>query len=70
MGRYGLWRIIAYQKIQRNKKSPSILDEDIQFALFGGEGEITDEMWEAVKEYAQFIKDKTVCLNAKNSFTS
>lgn len=40
------------------KKSPSISDEDIKFALFGGEGEITDEMWEAVKEYAQFVKEK------------
>ena len=40
------------------KKSPSVSDEDIKFALFGGEGEITDEMWQAVKEYAQFIKDK------------
>ena len=40
------------------KKSPSVSDEDIKFALFGGEGEITDEMWQAVKEYAQFIKDR------------
>ena len=43
---------------EETKKSPSISDEDIKFALFGGEGEITDEMWQAVKEYAQFIKDK------------
>lgn len=40
------------------KKSPSVSDEDIKFALFGGEGEITDEMWEAVREYAQFVKEK------------
>ena len=40
------------------EKSPSVSDEDIKFALFGGEGEITEEMWQAVKEYAQFIKDK------------
>lgn len=44
--------------IKSKEKSPSISDEDIKFALFGGEGEITDEMWQAVREYAQFIKDK------------
>ena len=43
---------------EKTKKSPSISDEDIKFALFGGEGEITDEMWEAVREYAQFVKEK------------
>lgn len=44
--------------VDAKEKSPSISDEDIKFALFGGEGEITDEMWQAVREYAQFIKDK------------
>ena len=48
----------AVGKEDQKEKSPSISDEDIKFALFGGEGEITDEMWQAVKEYAQFIKDK------------
>lgn len=43
---------------EKTKKSPSVSDEDIKFALFGGEGEITDEMWEAVREYAQFVKEK------------
>ena len=43
---------------EETKKSPSISDEDIKFALFGGEGEITDEMWQAVREYAQFVKEK------------
>lgn len=43
---------------EETKKSPSVSDEDIKFALFGGEGEITDEMWEAVREYAQFVKEK------------
>ena len=43
---------------EETKKSSSVSDEEIKFALFGGEGEITDEMWQAVREYAQFIKDK------------
>ena len=47
-----------YSEVDETKKSPSVSDEDIKFALFGGEGEITDEMWQAVKEYAEFIKDK------------
>lgn len=33
-------------------------DDDIKFALFGGDGEITDEMYEEVKKFAQFIKQK------------
>ena len=37
----------------------SAVDEHaIKVALFGGEGEVTDRMWEEVKRYAQFIKEK------------
>ena len=42
----------------QTKKSPSVSDEDIKFALFGGEGEITDEMWQEVKQFAEFVKAK------------
>lgn len=35
-----------------------ISDEDIKFALFGGDGEITDEMYEEVKRFAAFIKER------------
>ena len=31
-------------------------DEDIKFALFGGDGEITDAMYEEVKKFAAFVK--------------
>lgn len=34
----------------------SVSDDDIKFALFGGDGEITDEMYERVKKFAAFIK--------------
>ena len=47
-----------YGQPEETKKSPSISDEDIKFALFGGEGEITDEMWEEVKQFAEFVKAK------------
>ena len=34
----------------------SVSDEEIKFALFGGDGEITDEMFEEVRSFAAFIK--------------
>ena len=33
-----------------------VSDEDIKFALFGGSGEITDAMYQEVKEFAALIK--------------
>jgi len=36
----------------------SVTDEDIKFALFGGDGEITDAMYEEVKRFAAFIKQR------------
>lgn len=37
---------------------PEVSEEDIKFALFGGAGEITDEMYEEVKEFVKFVKMK------------
>ena len=31
-------------------------DHDIKFALFGGDGEITDAMYDEVKRFAQMVK--------------
>lgn len=33
-------------------------DEALKFALFGGDGPITDEMLEEVRRFAQFLKTK------------
>lgn len=33
-----------------------ITDDEIKFALFGGDGEITDEMYEEVRNFAAFVK--------------
>ena len=33
-----------------------VSDDDIKFALFGGDGDITDAMYEEVKRFAAFIK--------------
>ncbi len=35
-----------------------LIERDLKVALFGGDGEVTDEMWEEVKRYAQYIKEK------------
>ena len=32
--------------------------QKLKFALFGGDGEVTDEMWNEVKRYAMYIKDR------------
>ena len=35
-----------------------ISDEEIKFALFGGDGEITDAMFDEVKQFAAFVKQR------------
>ncbi|WP_087064239.1 helix-turn-helix domain-containing protein [Intestinibacillus massiliensis] len=46
------------QKEKPTGKSVDISDEDIKFALSGGEGVITDEQFEEVKKFVQFIKER------------
>ena len=47
---------------EENKKAPTVSgerpvsDDDIKFALFGGSGEITDAMYQEVKEFAALVK--------------
>ena len=36
----------------------AVSDEDIKFALFGGDGEITDAMYDEVKRFAAFLKER------------
>jgi len=36
----------------------AVSDEEIKFALFGGDGEITDAMFDEVKQFAAFIKNR------------
>lgn len=35
-----------------------VTDADIKFALFGGDGEITDAMYDEVKKFAAFLKER------------
>lgn len=42
-----------------NEATPSgrpVNEEEIKFALFGGDGEITDAMYEEVLRFAQYVK--------------
>ena len=49
---------------QETEKAPteagerSVSDDDIKFALFGGDGEITDAMYEEVRRFAAFVKQR------------
>ena len=49
---------------KENKKAPtatgerSVSDDDIKFALFGGGGEITDAMYDEVRKFAAFVKQR------------
>ena len=36
----------------------TVSDDDIKFALFGGDGEITDAMYDEVKRFAAFLKER------------
>jgi transcriptional regulator with XRE-family HTH domain len=35
-----------------------VTDDDIQFALFGGKDDITEKMYEEVKSFAAFVKQR------------
>lgn len=39
-----------------NRRETTVSDQDIKFALFGGGGDITDEMYEEVLAFAQYVK--------------
>lgn len=34
------------------------IEDELKLALFGGEGEVTDDMWNEVKRYALYIKER------------
>lgn len=64
-----LYKIAAYFDVsvdyllQKDKeKAPSegrrLTDEDIKFALFKGNGPITDEMYEEVRRFAAYVEER------------
>ena len=46
----------ATEKAPSGVDGRSVSDDDIKFALFGGGGEITDEMYDEVKRFAHMVK--------------
>ncbi|WP_160663970.1 helix-turn-helix transcriptional regulator [Colidextribacter sp. OB.20] len=51
-------RVLGKEKapIQEGERQPS--DDEIKFALFGGGGEITDAMFDEVKNFAAYVKQR------------
>ena len=49
-----------YDAVEHNSADGrhSISDEEIKFALFGGDGEITDAMYDEVRRFAAYIKQR------------
>ena len=45
-------------KVPTENGEHSVSDDEIKFALFGGDGEITDEMYDEVKRFAAYIKQR------------
>lgn len=39
-------------------KKGAVSDDELKFALFGGDKEITDAQFEEVKKFAQFLKER------------
>ena len=48
----------GYEKSPTVEGERNVSDEDIKFALFGGDGEITDAMFEEVRRFAEFVKNR------------
>ena len=55
---------VDYLLGQEEEKAPaqdgkrSATDDEIKFALFGGDGEITDAMYEEVRNFAAYVKQR------------
>ncbi len=55
---------VGYLLGEETEKAPtangerSVSDEDIMFALFGGDGEITDAMYQEVRNFAAYVKQR------------
>jgi len=45
-------------RVEKPGESADDEDSDIKVALFGGDGEVTDKMWEDVMQFVEFVKAK------------
>lgn len=44
--------------VEEQKDTTPVSEDDLKVALFGGAENVTDEMWEEVKQFAEFVKNK------------
>lgn len=49
----------------QKKEASSVSDEDIKFALFGGSENITQEMYDEVRSFAAFVKEREATKRGK-----
>lgn len=46
------------EKAPADNGKRSVSDDDIKFALFGGDGDITDAMYDEVRNFAAYVKQR------------
>lgn len=51
-------QLLGKESAPAGADAQEVTDDAIKFALFGGDGEITDEMYNEVKSFAAFVKEK------------
>lgn len=51
-------KILTGEDPEVTPQRAAVSDEDIKFALFGGDGDITDAMYDEVKRFAAFLKQR------------
>ena len=61
LSRLASWFGVSVDFLLGNENAPAegrrtVSDDDIKFALFGGDGEITEEMYREVRNFAAFVK--------------
>lgn len=50
--------LLGQEKAPAENGKREINDDDIKFALFGGDSEITDAMYDEVRQFAAFVKNR------------
>lgn len=61
LSRLAGWFGVSVDYLLGKKNAPGsagriVTDEDIKFALFGGDGEITEEMYREVRSFAEYVR--------------
>ena len=72
LSRLAGWLEVSVDCLLGKEKTPGasdgreVTDEDIKFALFGGDGVITDQMYREVMDFAAFVKRREEEKNRKD----